>query len=189
MEDDKHILDLLSGQKQFCQRGGGGASRDGGREVLLNPNCLRGKITFVNVSMFFFDIHKVCLTHSGGGVASSHSSSDCLLITVMELPEESLNVDSLRMLNVVGLYRPPSLYSLPWNLDKLKCHSRSFPRCLLGVLCLVSTLKISTTSTHSSLASSLLSLCMCVCTGIFQLPASGDLSVDDWSVVGGRGPG
>lgn len=59
----------------------------------------------------------------------------------MELPEESPSSDSLSMLNVVGLYRPPSLDSLPCNLPAHKCRawtSRSFPRCLLGALCLVS---------------------------------------------------
>lgn len=60
----------------------------------------------------------------------------------MELPEESPSSDSLSMLNVVGLYRPPSLDSLPCSLPAHKCRawtSRSFPRCLLGALCLVST--------------------------------------------------
>lgn len=59
----------------------------------------------------------------------------------MELPEESPSSDSLSMFNVVGLYRPPSLDSLPCNLPAQKCHSwtsRGFPRCLLGALCLVS---------------------------------------------------
>lgn len=82
------------------------------------------------------------LTGGGGGAAadSSHRSSDCLVITIMELPEESPSSDSLSMLNVVGLYRPPSLDSLPCNLPAQKCRawtSRSFPRCLLGALCLV----------------------------------------------------
>lgn len=80
---------------------------------------------------------------------SSHRSSDCLVITIMELPEESPSSDSLSMLNVVGLYRPPSLDSLPCNLPAQKCRawtSRSFPRCLLGALCLVSTFKTSQTS-------------------------------------------
>lgn len=83
----------------------------------------------------------------------SHRSSDCLVITIMELPEESPSSDSLSMLNVVGLYRPPSLDSLPCNLPAQKCHtwtSRSFPRCLLGALCLVSTYKTSQTSQHWS---------------------------------------
>ncbi|TNN52321.1 E3 ubiquitin-protein ligase RNF182 [Liparis tanakae] len=70
----------------------------------------------------------------------------------MELPESSPSSSSLSMLNVVGLYRPPgvprppgmprppSLDSLPCSLPAQKCRawtSRSFPRCLLGALCLV----------------------------------------------------
>lgn len=59
----------------------------------------------------------------------------------MELPEESPSSDSLSMLNVVSLYRPPSLDSLPCDLPVQKCRawtSHSFPRFLLGALCLVS---------------------------------------------------
>ncbi|KAM9859249.1 E3 ubiquitin-protein ligase RNF182 [Aulostomus maculatus] len=108
MEDDRHILAVLSCQDR-ARRGGRG-------EVVLSPNNLTA------------------------GVDSSHRSSDCLVITIMELPEESPSSDSLSMLNVVGVYRPPSLDSLPCNLPAQKCRawtSRSFPRCLLGVLCLV----------------------------------------------------
>ncbi|XP_023266453.1 E3 ubiquitin-protein ligase RNF182-like, partial [Seriola lalandi dorsalis] len=117
MEDDRHILAVLSCQDR-ARRGGGGAG--GGGEVVLSPTSLTAA--------------------AGGGVETSHRSSDCLVITIMELPEESPSSDSLSMLNVVGLYRPPSLDSLPCNLPAQKCHtwtSRSFPRCLLGVLCLV----------------------------------------------------
>uniref|UniRef100_UPI0037E7EAC9 E3 ubiquitin-protein ligase RNF182 n=1 Tax=Semicossyphus pulcher TaxID=241346 RepID=UPI0037E7EAC9 len=120
MEDDRHILAVLSCQDR-ARRGGGGAGGGGG-EVVLSPNSLTGKII------------------QGGGVDPSHRSSDCLVITIMELPEESPSSDSLSMLNVVGLYRPPSLDSLPCNLPAQKCRawtSRSFPRCLLGALCLV----------------------------------------------------
>ncbi|XP_049431772.1 E3 ubiquitin-protein ligase RNF182 [Epinephelus fuscoguttatus] len=114
MEDDRHILAVLSCQDRVRRGGAGGA----GGEVLLSPNGLTG----------------------GSGMDSSHRSSDCLVITIMELPEESPSSDSLSMLNVVGLYRPPSLDSLPCNLPAHKCRawtSRSFPRCLLGALCLV----------------------------------------------------
>uniref|UniRef100_A0A3Q0SA16 E3 ubiquitin-protein ligase RNF182 n=1 Tax=Amphilophus citrinellus TaxID=61819 RepID=A0A3Q0SA16_AMPCI len=52
---------------------------------------------------------------AGSGEEASHRSSDCLVITIMELPEESPSSDSLSMLNVVGLYRPPSLDSLQTN--------------------------------------------------------------------------
>ncbi|XP_075952436.1 E3 ubiquitin-protein ligase RNF182 [Anarhichas minor] len=121
MEDDRHILAVLSCQDRARRGGGGGGGGGrggGGGEVVLSPNSLTG----------------------GGGVESSHRSSDCLVITIMELPEDSPSSDSLSMLNVVGLYRPPSLDSLPCNLPAQKCHawtSRSFPRCLLGALCLV----------------------------------------------------
>uniref|UniRef100_H3CBD7 E3 ubiquitin-protein ligase RNF182 n=1 Tax=Tetraodon nigroviridis TaxID=99883 RepID=H3CBD7_TETNG len=110
VEDDRNLLAVLSCRNQICRIGGEA-------EVLLNPNGLAG----------------------GGAkaLASSHCSSDCLLITVMELPDESSSSDSLSMLNVVGLYRPPSLDSLPWNLSRLKCRYHNLPRCLLGALCLV----------------------------------------------------
>ncbi|CAF90165.1 unnamed protein product [Tetraodon nigroviridis] len=109
VEDDRNLLAVLSCRNQICRIGGEA-------EVLLNPNGLAG----------------------GGAkaLASSHCSSDCLLITVMELPDESSSSDSLSMLNVVGLYRPPSLDSLPWNLSRLKCRYHNLPRCLLGALCL-----------------------------------------------------
>nr|XP_015813840.2 E3 ubiquitin-protein ligase RNF182 [Nothobranchius furzeri] len=116
MEDDRHILAVLSCQDRAQQ---GEGATGGGSEVVLTPKSLSG----------------------GGGVPeASHCSSDCLVITIMELPDDSPSSDSLSMLNVVGLYRPPSLDSLPCNLPAQKCHawtSRSFPRCLLGALCLV----------------------------------------------------
>ncbi|XP_029906884.1 E3 ubiquitin-protein ligase RNF182 [Myripristis murdjan] len=115
MEDDRHILAVLSCQDR-ARRGGGGGGGGGGGEVVLSPNSLTG------------------------AVAASHRSSDCLVITIMELPGESPSSDSLSMLNMVGVYRPPSLDSLPCNLPNQKCRAwtnRSFPRCLLGALCLV----------------------------------------------------
>ncbi|CAL8336858.1 unnamed protein product [Merluccius merluccius] len=60
------------------------------------------------------------------------ATSDCLVLTIMQLPGESS--ESLSMINM--LY--PN--SLPCNVSTHKCHawtSRSFPRCLLGALCLV----------------------------------------------------
>uniref|UniRef100_A0AAV2MID6 E3 ubiquitin-protein ligase RNF182 n=1 Tax=Knipowitschia caucasica TaxID=637954 RepID=A0AAV2MID6_KNICA len=56
---------------------------------------------------------------------ASLSDSDCLLITVMEVPEDSSS--SLSMLSAI--YRPPG--SAPLPLSK----SRSVPRCLVGALC------------------------------------------------------
>uniref|UniRef100_A0A3Q2WUL9 E3 ubiquitin-protein ligase RNF182 n=1 Tax=Haplochromis burtoni TaxID=8153 RepID=A0A3Q2WUL9_HAPBU len=120
MEDDRHILAVLSCQDR-ARRGGGAGSGSGG-EVVLSPSSLTGGGA------------------AGSGEEASHRSSDCLVITIMELPEESPSSDSLSMLNVVGLYHAPSLDSLPCNLPGQKCRawtSRSFPRCLLGVLCLV----------------------------------------------------
>ncbi|XP_056157920.1 E3 ubiquitin-protein ligase RNF182 [Lampris incognitus] len=119
MEDDRHILAVLSCQDRA--RRGGVAN---GGEVVLSPADLsdggRG---------------------GGGGIShSSHGSSDCLVITILELPGDCPSSDSLSMLNMVRLYRPPSLESLPCHLPAQKCHSwtsRSFPRCLLGVLCMV----------------------------------------------------
>ncbi|XP_068599050.1 E3 ubiquitin-protein ligase RNF182 [Brachionichthys hirsutus] len=118
MEDDRHILAVLSSQDQARRGGGRGGRGGGGGEVVLNPNSL----------------------NRGRAEESSHRSSDCLVITIMELPEESPSSDSLSVLNVVSLYRPPSLDSLPCDLPAQKCRawtSRSFPRCLLGALCLV----------------------------------------------------
>ncbi|XP_069544046.1 E3 ubiquitin-protein ligase RNF182 [Brachyistius frenatus] len=117
MEDDRHILAVLSCQNRARR----GVAAGGGGEVVLSPTSLTAG-------------------GAGGGVDGSHRSSDCLVITIMELPEESPSSDSLSMLNVVGLYRPSSLDSLPCNLPAQKCRawtSRSFPRCLLGALCLV----------------------------------------------------
>ncbi|XP_028285389.1 E3 ubiquitin-protein ligase RNF182 isoform X1 [Parambassis ranga] len=117
MEDDRHILAVLSCQDK-ARRAAAAAGGGGGGEVVLSPSSLT----------------------AGGAAEVSHRSSDCLVITIMELPEESPSSDSLSMLNVVGLYRPTSLDSLPCNLPAQKCRawtSRSFPRCLLGALCLV----------------------------------------------------
>lgn len=37
--------------------------------------------------------------------------------------------------------------------------------------------------------SEVLTVSLCLCTGVLQLPASGNLPADDWSAVAGRGPG
>ncbi len=58
----------------------------------------------------------------------------------MEVPGESQSSDSMSMLNMVRLYRPASLDSLPCHLPVQKCRawtSRSVPRFLMGFLCLV----------------------------------------------------
>uniref|UniRef100_A0A4W5RV10 E3 ubiquitin-protein ligase RNF182 n=1 Tax=Hucho hucho TaxID=62062 RepID=A0A4W5RV10_9TELE len=80
------------------------------------------------------------ITQSGEVLEQSHSSSDCLVITIMEVPGESQSSDSMSMLNMVRLYRPASLASLPCHLPAQKCGawtSRTFPSFLIGVLCLV----------------------------------------------------
>ena len=66
------------------------------------------------------------------GGAGGEASSDCLVLTIMQLPGESS--DSLSVINM--LY--PS--SLPCSASTHKCRawtSRSLPRCVLGALCLV----------------------------------------------------
>ncbi|KAM9758749.1 LOW QUALITY PROTEIN: E3 ubiquitin-protein ligase RNF182 [Menidia menidia] len=113
MEDDRHILAVLSCQDR-AQRGR--VEQSGDPEVVLSPNRL-----------------------PGAGEASHHSS-DCLVITIMELPDDSPSSESLSMLNVVGLYRPPSLDSLPCSRSAQKFYNwpgHGLPRCLLGALCLV----------------------------------------------------
>ncbi|MEQ2253084.1 hypothetical protein ILYODFUR_028487 [Ilyodon furcidens] len=120
MEDDRHIMAVLSCQ-DGAQQEGVAAGRVGDSEVVLTSTALKGG-------------------GAGGCADTSHRSSDCLVITIMELPDDSPSSDSMSMLNVVGLYRPPSLDSLPCNLPTQKCRvwtSRSFPRCLLGALCMV----------------------------------------------------
>ncbi|XP_061584101.1 E3 ubiquitin-protein ligase RNF182 isoform X1 [Cololabis saira] len=120
MEDDRHILAVLSCQDRARQEGIA-VSKGRDVEVVLSPTSLSAG-------------------GAVGGVDATHRSSDCLVITIMELPDDSPSSDSLSMLNVVGVYRPPSLDSLPCNLPAQKCRawtSRSFPRCLLGALCLV----------------------------------------------------
>ncbi|XP_015258772.1 PREDICTED: E3 ubiquitin-protein ligase RNF182-like [Cyprinodon variegatus] len=120
MEDDRHIMAVLSCQDRAQKESVTTGKGEGGLEVVLTPTALKGG--------------------EGGGTDTSHRSSDCLVITIMELPDDSPSSESVSMLNVVGLYRPPSLDSLPCNLPTQKCRawtSRSFPRCLLGALCMV----------------------------------------------------
>ncbi|KAI2663913.1 E3 ubiquitin-protein ligase RNF182-like protein [Labeo rohita] len=110
LQDDSNILAILTYQDRARKTG---TTPSG--EVLLTPNSL-----------------------SGGEQA--HSSSDCLVITIMEVPGESQSSDSMSMLNMVRLYRPASLDSLPCHLPVQKCRawtSRSVPRFLMGFLCLV----------------------------------------------------
>ncbi|XP_077386234.1 E3 ubiquitin-protein ligase RNF182 isoform X1 [Festucalex cinctus] len=119
MEDDRHILAVLSCGER-ARRGRGRGGREGvipHGEVVLSPNSL-----------------------TGAERVAPPSSSDCLVITIMELPAESPSSDSLRTLNAaaVALYRRRD--SLACDLPARKCGSwtsRPLPRCLLGALCLV----------------------------------------------------
>ncbi|XP_041944426.1 E3 ubiquitin-protein ligase RNF182 isoform X1 [Alosa sapidissima] len=119
LKDDSNILAILAYQDQARKSG----SVTPG-EVLLTPNSLSGG----------------GCGGGGGGGDQSHSSSDCLVITIMEVPGESQSSDTMSMLNMVRLYRPPSLDSLPCHLPIQKCRmwtSRTIPRFLIGFLCLI----------------------------------------------------
>ncbi|XP_064162078.1 E3 ubiquitin-protein ligase RNF182 [Anguilla rostrata] len=123
LQDDSNILAILTYQDR-ARKGGAAAATPG--EVVLSPNSLSGG-------------GGVCAGGGGGG-DQSHSSSDCLVITIMEVPGESQSSETMGMLNMVRLYRPPSLDSLPCHLPVQKCRmwtSRAFPRFLIGVLCLI----------------------------------------------------
>ncbi|XP_037108508.1 E3 ubiquitin-protein ligase RNF182 isoform X2 [Syngnathus acus] len=74
------------------------------------------------------------------GTEQAPRHSDCLVITIMELPAESPASDSLSALNAtaVTLYRQRD--SLACDLPAHKCDSWTsgpLPHCLLGALCLV----------------------------------------------------
>ncbi|XP_015220675.1 E3 ubiquitin-protein ligase RNF182 [Lepisosteus oculatus] len=116
LQDDSNILAILTYQDRARKSGAAGTPG----EVVLTPNSLGG----------------------GGGTPGdpSHSSSDCLVITIMEVPGDTASSETMSVLNLVRLYRPPSLDSLPCHLPVQKCRawtSRTFPRFLIGVLCLI----------------------------------------------------
>ncbi|KAG2461640.1 E3 ubiquitin-protein ligase RNF182 [Erpetoichthys calabaricus] len=113
LQDDSNILAILTYQDKARKSGSTTPA-----EVVLTPNSLSG----------------------GGGVEQSHSSSDCLVITIMEVPGETPPAETMSMLNMVRFYRPPSLDSLPCHLPMQKCRSwtsRTFPRFIIGILCLI----------------------------------------------------
>lgn len=130
LQDDSNILAILTYQDR-ARKSGGSITPSG--EVLLTPGSLSGS----------GGVEGGCGGSGGGCVTTSeqsHSSSDCLVITIMEVPGESQSSDSMSMLNMVRLYRPASLASLPCNMPLQKCSawtSRNFPSFLIGVLCLV----------------------------------------------------
>ncbi|XP_010879034.1 E3 ubiquitin-protein ligase RNF182 [Esox lucius] len=123
LQDDSNILAILSYQDRARKSGG---SIPPGGEVLLTPGSLNGD-----------GVGGGCVNAGG---EQSHSSSDCLVITIVEMPGESQSSDTMSMLNMVRLYRPASMASLPCHLPVQKCGawtSRSLPSFLVGVLCLV----------------------------------------------------
>nr|XP_060627777.1 E3 ubiquitin-protein ligase RNF182-like [Anolis sagrei ordinatus] len=85
----------------------------------------------------------------GSPSSSPSSSSDCLVVTLLELPLEGPE-GSLGLLEVMRLHRPPSLGSLPCSLPLVgKCQPclgggssssswgpQDLPRFMLGALCL-----------------------------------------------------
>ncbi|XP_048353776.1 E3 ubiquitin-protein ligase RNF182-like [Sphaerodactylus townsendi] len=113
LEDDGRVLALLSSWE--------GARRPGcpplSPEVLLCPGILEP---------------------FGEGKSSS---SDCLVITLLEVPEDLAVPEGVGLLDVMRLYRPPSLASLPCHVPLAVCQACSpcpaLPRFLMGVLCLV----------------------------------------------------
>ncbi|NXI36146.1 RN182 ligase, partial [Galbula dea] len=65
---------------------------------------------------------------------------DCLVVTILEVPEDVTPPEGLGGLEVVRLYRPDSLDTLPCHGPGQKCCFwgwRSVPRFILGVLCLL----------------------------------------------------
>uniref|UniRef100_A0A8D0KLN6 E3 ubiquitin-protein ligase RNF182 n=1 Tax=Salvator merianae TaxID=96440 RepID=A0A8D0KLN6_SALMN len=113
-QEDGRAPALPGGGERAQKRGGAGRSP----EVLLCPGVLEP---------------------SAG--AGRSSSSDCLVVTLLEMPEDVAAPDGLRALDVVQLYRPPSPTSLPCRAPPAKCQpctaGHPFPRFLVGVLCLV----------------------------------------------------
>ncbi|XP_061486694.1 E3 ubiquitin-protein ligase RNF182-like [Rhineura floridana] len=164
LQDDGQVLALLSCRERARKQGGPAP------EVLLCPSILE--------------------PFAGG---KHSSSSDCLVITLLEMPEDMAAPEGVGVLDVMRLYRPPSVASLPCpaSLDKcLPCPAwRAFPRFLLGVLCLVyfSSLpfgiylllvkRLNLGIILVSLVPSTLilcvfySLCQCLCHEIFSFPS------------------
>ncbi|XP_054074470.1 E3 ubiquitin-protein ligase RNF182-like isoform X2 [Rissa tridactyla] len=118
---------------------------------------------------------------------------DCLVVTILEVPEDVAPPEGLGGLEVVRLYRPASLGTLPCHGPGQKCRSwgwRAVPRFILGVLCLLyfSSLPFGIyllLIEHHSLGivlvslvpSTLLlcivySLCQCLCREVFGFPHS-----------------
>ncbi|XP_007440835.1 E3 ubiquitin-protein ligase RNF182-like [Python bivittatus] len=120
-------------------------------------------------------------------------SSDCLVITLLEVPEDAAAPDGLGIVDVMRFYRPPSLASLPCHGSLPVCQScstwRAVPRFFLGLLGLVyfSSLPLGiylllverpnlglvlvSLVPSTLLLCILYSLCQCVCQEVFDFPA------------------
>ncbi|XP_069507346.1 E3 ubiquitin-protein ligase RNF182-like [Ambystoma mexicanum] len=111
LQDDSKILTVLTYHDKVRKRGASVSP-----EVILSPGDLE---PFAE---------------------QSHSSSDCLVITIMEVPEGSASSEGLGVLDIMRMYRAPSLDSLPCHCPAQKCRScswRTFPRFVIGILCLI----------------------------------------------------
>ncbi|XP_075294870.1 E3 ubiquitin-protein ligase RNF182-like [Opisthocomus hoazin] len=127
------------------------------------------------------------------GVLEPAPGPDCLVVTILEVPADVAPPEGLAGLEVVRLYRPASLGTLPCHGPGQKCRSwtwRAVPRFVLGVLGLLyfSSLPFGIyllLIEHHSLGivllslvpSSLLlcivySLCQCLCREVFGFPPS-----------------
>ncbi|NXL61296.1 RN182 ligase, partial [Chordeiles acutipennis] len=65
---------------------------------------------------------------------------DCLVVTILEVPEDMVPPEGLGGLEMVRLYGPGSLGALPCHGPGQKCRSwgcRAVPRFILGILCLL----------------------------------------------------
>uniref|UniRef100_A0A8V5GDM0 E3 ubiquitin-protein ligase RNF182 n=1 Tax=Melopsittacus undulatus TaxID=13146 RepID=A0A8V5GDM0_MELUD len=120
-------------------------------------------------------------------------SPECLVVTILQVPEDVSPPEGLGRLEVVRLYRPASPAALPCRGPGHKCRSwgwRAVPRFMLGVLCLLyfSSLPFGIyllLIEHHSLGIVLVSLvpctlllciiyslCQCLCRELFGFPHS-----------------
>ncbi|KAH1182333.1 hypothetical protein KIL84_010087, partial [Mauremys mutica] len=123
----------------------------------------------------------------------SRSSSDCLVITILQVPEDVAPPEGLGMLDMIRLYRPGSLDSLPCRGPVQNCRSctwHAIPHFILWMLCLIyfSSLPFGIylllIERHNlgivlvSLVPSTLilcvfySFCQCLCREIFEFPST-----------------